>query len=489
MLNSTRMPFISCLVRLALPLILLAGAAGAMHPRGALATRSASDGMIRYGSAAYGYRLLAPASWVRLGGVHWTPAGPAADLTLMTPDHQAALGVIVAPTGGRHYSDTELRDVALRLLYQENYLLNGMQIQQQRIVVNNVGFQAVAAVSYSGYPAASQTAISVWVTQRHNRLYALAGLVYHQVDMLPAGGGDTPTPTPTPDTGFGAAPDSYLNGMAARPVAAPSPAAGLAAPARRLDAPAGPPAPLPTDHLRGNLCPTPGDGGLVFADRNCAFAAEQQMLVAIRSSFAFTLHAADDRRPAAKIGVDGFALASNTALGFRVEYPAQWRPVAIQNMAGGVESPDQTTLVTLEVQRTGPETLAPSDLQSAAYAEIAQVSNGAPSNVSYQTRRVNGILYLQALSPLTNLANSSGVLELGQVSFTVASYHHRLYSLRGIAVRPATVAGAPSVYPYFSPFTALARAYQNSLDLEMQEAELALQATGTLYVDPHVLEA
>ena len=56
-------------------------------------------------------------------------------------------------------------------------------------------------------------------------------------------------------------------------------------------------------------------------------------------------------------------------------------------------------------------------------------------------------------------------------------------------VRPVTVAGAPSVYPYFSPFTARARAYQNSLDLEMQEAELALQATGTLYVDPHVLEA
>ena len=106
-------------VRILVPLVLLGGAVSGAPQQGVAATRAAS-GLVRYTSAAYGYTVLVPSSWARLYHLPWTPAGPPADLTVMTPDHQAALGIIVAPTGSRRYSDVEFQGVALRLLYQEN---------------------------------------------------------------------------------------------------------------------------------------------------------------------------------------------------------------------------------------------------------------------------------------------------------------------------------------------------------------------------------
>jgi len=282
--------------RFLVPLALLDVAMGnAIAPHSAASARVVG-GVARYTSAAYGYTLRVPTGWARIPGARWTPAGPRADLTLMTPDHQAALGVIVSPTGSRRYSDAE-------------------------------------------------------------------------------------------------------------------------------------------------------------------------------------------------VGVDGFATATDPALGVRLEYPTQWTAVSVPNTNAGLQSADQTVLVTLQAQRTDAETLGPSDLQSVANAQIAQVSNGLPPS-SYQTMRINGVLYLRAFIPSTITRVGNGMI--GQVSVTVASYRHRLYSLRAIALNSTGGSvgfSAPDVYPYFSPFTTLARLTHNTGGLQSQEGNLAAQTTLSLFIDPHVPEA
>ncbi len=84
-----------------------------------LSSTQAAGGTTVYRSAAYGYTLPVPTSWVRVPNVHWTPDGPPADATFMTPDHQAALSVLISPTGNQTYTDTDLQGVARRLLYRE----------------------------------------------------------------------------------------------------------------------------------------------------------------------------------------------------------------------------------------------------------------------------------------------------------------------------------------------------------------------------------
>jgi len=79
-----------------------------------------------------------------------------------------------------------------------------------------------------------------------------------------------------------------------------------------------------------------------------------------------------------------------------------------------------------------------------------------------------------------------------QVSVTVASYHHRVYSLRAIALTYLASLDAngapPAVYPYFNPFTTLARSTQSTVDLLGQQSDLAAQTTWSLSIDPHVPE-
>jgi len=473
----------SPIVRALIPLALLAGAAGATHSyRGLAATRAAS-GLARYTSAAYGYSLLAPASWAPVRGVRWTPGGPPADLTLMTPDHQAALGVIVSSTGGRHYSDAELQNVALRLLYQENGVAPTNLIQQKRIVVNGVPFETAVAPSLSGavYTYSSATSIGVWVTQRYNRLYALPAVVYFR-QAAPPPVNPVP-PTDTPVTGNGVVPDAWHGGRhnSQDGVApAPLPTAGPATTARQLaQDPADLPRPLPTDRLRGNPCPDASDGALIIRDKNCAYNTEAQALRAMHLSFSFTPQATPDRRPAAQVGVDGFTAAADPALGYRLEYPAQWKAVSAPNTNRAVRSADQNALVTLATQRTDTESLGTSDLQSIANSQISQVASGPPP--SYQTMRVNGILYLRAFAPHAIIIPASGGSLQAQVSVTVASYHHRVYSLRAIALTYlgslAANGAPPAVYPYFSPFTTLARSTQSTVDLLGQQSDLAAQTT------------
>jgi len=494
---------VSRVVRVLTPLVLLGGAVGVTHPHQGVAAVRAASGLARYTSAAYGYTLLIPTSWARIPGVRWTPAGPPADLTLMTPDHQAALGVIVAPAGSRRYSNAELQSVALRLLYQENGVVPTTPVQQQRIVVNGVTFQTAAAPSFSGsgYTYSSATSISVWVTQRYNRLYAIAGLVYFQ-QAAPPPPGSSNEPTPTPASGNGAAPDvwhsSQHNSQVSAAAPAPLPTTGPATTARRpAQGLADPPAPLPTDRLRGNPCPSSGDGGFIIRDKNCAAGLEHRLLTAMASSFSFTRQAAADRHPAAQVGVDGFAVASDAALGVRLEYPAQWKAVSAPHANAGLQSADRNVLVTLAVQRTDAETVGMSDLQSLADSQISQVVNGPPptfrGQVSYQTMRVNGILYLRALAPNAQISSPSAGALQAAVSVTVASYHHRVYSLRAFTLTYLGSLDAnsapPAVYPYFTPFTTLARLTQSTADLLLQQSNLAVQTTLSLFIDPHVPEA
>ncbi len=298
----------------------------------------------------------------------------------MTPDHQAALGVTVSPTGSWRYSDAELQRVAVRLLYQEDGVGVSSSILQKRVVLNGVPFEAAAAPTFPGlgaYTYSSMTWVLVSVTQRYNRLYALTAVAYVHQSEEPIGGGDTPTPTP--DDGNGPAPNVRRGSQDSGAVPDPLPTAGPVTAAQRVaQSPADPPQPLPTDQYRGDPCPDSSDGALIIRDKNCTFNAEFQALDAMSSSFRFTAQATPDQRPEAPVGADGFAVAADPALGVRLEYPAHWKAVSVPNTNAGLQSADRNALVTLAVQRTNAETLGTSDLQSTADGQISQAVSGPP---------------------------------------------------------------------------------------------------------------
>jgi hypothetical protein len=439
----------------------------------------------RYTSTAYGYSLRAPGSWGHIPGVRWTPMGPPADLTLMTPDHQAALGVIVAPTGNRVYSGPELQDVAFRLLAQENQISPLVQIQTKRVVVNGVPYETAGGYLISGVPLMA-TIASVAVTQRHHRLYAIATLVYLQVYTTPpANAGPTPTDTP-----FGNAEPAQDR----RPAAASTAVAGrydaaLAVAGDRQiprERPSDPPAPLPTDRLRGNRCRTFQDDGLAVVDRNCAFRAELQAMLTMLSTFTIDPAAADDHRPAA-VGVDGFTSVSDPALGYRIEYPAQWTRVPAPGTRVFVRSADRVAGVGVTVARIDAASLSEADLRSAADHQLATVAT-QPGPLVHRTVHVGGAAYVVALASGAGVTTAGGGLGQARIVVVATARRHRLYTTTGIGL---TVLGAGEdttriLYPYFPPFSTLARRYQSTLDTHAQEADLALRAALTLFVDPNV---
>ncbi len=86
------------------------------------------------------------------------------------------------------------------------------------------------------------------------------------------------------------------------------------------------------------------------------------------------------------------------------------------------------------------------------------------------------------------MTTAGGGLGQARIVVVAAAYRHRLYTTTGIGL---TVLGAGEdttriLYPYFSPFSTLARRYQSTLDTHAQEADLALRAALTLFVDPTV---
>jgi hypothetical protein len=447
----------------------------------------------RYTSTAYGYSLLIPASWVRIPNVHWTPLGVPADVTVMTPDHQAALGVLVAPTGNTTYTDDELLSVATHLLYQENDVPPQTAIQTKRSIVNTVAYETAAVYRVSGSPS-MLTSSSVAVAQRHHRLYAIATVAYYEIATLPPPGSDAVTPTPTQDTGgIGQAPPHLM--PAAVPTLVPGPGAvrlvGSVGSIRPDGAApylaAAPPAPLPSDHLRGNPCPVPTDGGLVVIDKNCAYLAERQVLQSMQSSFTIDPHGADDPRPAATVGLDGFVRVTDAALGFTVAVPAQWATLSLQGTALAVRSPDQNALDVVQVQTGQVASPTQDELQADARAEIAEIGNALASSITYRSAQINGSRVVLAFTPLVSISKPNFNLASARATVIVAAYNHRIYSVLGATVMSQTAGDStPVIYPFFSPFTDLARGYQVKLDTHYQDAGLASQTVLSLVLDPHV---
>ncbi len=250
--------------------------------------------------------------------------------------------------------------------------------------------------------------------------------------------------------------------------------------------PSDPPAPLPNDQLRGNRCRTSQDAGLAVVDRNCAFNADRQALVTIFSSFTIDPAAADDRRPAAAVGVDGFRSVSDPAQGYRIAYPAQWAIVPAPGMLTFARSADQNAGVGVTVAPINAASLSEADLSAAADHQFATVAT-SPGAIVHQTVHVGGAAYVVALARGAGVTTAGGGLGQAQVVVVATANRHRLYTTTGIGL---TVLGAgedptPTLYPYFSPFSTLARRYQGTLDTHGQEAELALRAALTLFVDPH----
>lgn len=447
--------------------LLVLGLLICLAPRYLLATsvrttvaHAASAGL-QYRSATYGYSLRIPAGWVRVPHVRWTPGGPPADLTIMPPDHQAALGVVVTPTGNTVYSATDLQNVAARLIAQESYLpsvatlMGSTPISHEvtkKQVINHVTYQIVSAnLLYGGHMVCS-VEMTVAVTQQHHRLYAVAAIVYAAIFGLPPGGGE-PTDTPVPgDSGI--SPQQVIPAVVATAVPSGLAPASSAVPAAAV-ADAGP-VPLPTDRERGNLCRTSDDVGLIFLDKNCAAGADTNAMLQAGASMRIAPQAATDRRAAAVVGADGFATYVDPGRGALVRYPAQWTPVAVSGAVAAVESPDQNSLIALFEQPITASSLSSADLQSIANQQIGQIGSAITPPV-FKTIRLGSISAFLGLDSAVGI-DTGNVVGQAQVTVVVAVIHQRICVVRAATlVVSSSLTQATVIYPYFTPFTTLAR--------------------------------
>jgi hypothetical protein len=427
-----------------------------VHP----AAAHASSLSARYSSARYGYSLLIPTGWVRVPNVRWTPGATPADLTVMSPDHQAALGVMVTPIGAMRYSATDLQNVAERLMSQENPLpgvaaLVGYTpaakatIKQQ--VINHVTFQVVSSELLYGGHMVCFVDMGVEVTQRYHRLYTVAAVVYRSIAGLPPGGEGEPTATPLP--GASGASPQRVNPAAMAPSFPTDLAQGFSVQPADSRVGAEPP-PLPTDRERGNLCRTPDDGGLTFLDKNCAGALEVTLLVQSMASVRLA-PGADDTRPAATVGPDGFGIYVDPSRSAMVRYPVQWTPVSVSSALAAVEAPDRDSLIALYEEQTS-SALSQSDLQSIAEQQILDVGRPvfAPT---FKTINLDGTSALLALANGVGI-NTGNTVGEAQVSVIVAVIHQRVVVARAETLLVSNnISIAQVTYPYFTPFTTLAR--------------------------------
>lgn len=431
-----------------------------LPPSARMPVARAAIAALPYRSAKYGYSLTIPAGWVRVPHVQWTPGGVSADLTLMPPDHQAALGIIITPTGDRVYSATDLQNVAVRLIAQESYLpsvaalMGETPISREVIkqsVINHVTYQSVSAdLEYGGHMVCS-VQMAVAVTQQHHRLYAVVALVYREIFGLPPGGGPTATPVPG---GSGIAPQQVSPAAIATVVPASLAHSFSVVPVASRAAEA--PVPLPTDRERGNLCRTADDVGLIFLDKNCAADAYVTTMLQIAASMRIAPQAPDSR-PEAVVGVDGFATYVDPSRKALLRYPVQWTPVAVSGAVAAVESPDQNAVIALFEQSISGESLSSAELQSVASQQIGQVGSLISPPI-FKTVSLDGTSALLALASGVGI-DSGNVVGGAQVSVVVAVIHQRLYVVRAATLVSSSneIQGGLLVYPYFTPFTTLAR--------------------------------
>lgn len=377
----------------------------------------------RYSSAPYSYTLPLPAGWTRIPDVRWLPLGPAADLTVMTPDHTAAIGVLVSPLGDRVASDAYLQTVADRIIAQEDEILSG-KIYERRAVIHGVPYRVALATLDHGGELQVSSWMLVLVTARHRRLYAFAGLVYDRKVRFPepnVAGSDTtpPTPTDTPITLPFAVPAHARTAQLAPPLAVVTPAvsrgdedarrsaprhhqfmgalvAMSAAPAGSESAHPGVAIARTTGREDPAHCPeVPRDIFPPVVDKNCALHTSQATIERSFSGITIDAYAAADARPAPSVGLDNFTQERNAADGFALDYPARWTPWPAVGVAFAVRAPDRKAFVAVDVRPAGATPYARSDLQTVADRALEQVGK-VVSPVAHTARRIGGQVWVVA---------------------------------------------------------------------------------------------
>ena len=467
-----------------------------------------------YRSPTYGYALPLPTAWTRVPAVRWLPLGPTADLTAMTPDHNAAIGALISPLGNRVASDAYLQTVADRLIVQEDEILSG-KIYERRVVIHGVAYRlALATLDHGGQTQASSWML-VLVTAQHRRLYAFAGLVYDREFYFPdnpsSGSDTTPSqPTDTPIALPFAAPAHGSAAQLAPPLAATTPAAGdggvASRPARPLTGQGVPSAVEPataagsrsarrvspavvaaSEHGNPARCPeVPRDIFPPVLDKNCALHTEQ---VTIERSFAgisLDPHAAADPRPAPSIGLDNFAHQRDAAHGFALDYPARWAPYRAPGTTFVVEAPDHKAFVAVDVQPAGTAPYSQAALQTLTDRTLEQLGH-VVAPVVHEVRQIGGHAWVVAQSSI--LFDDQGVGASGDSLAAVTVSRGRLYLLQEWNYITGPGNDDRDVAPrFFAPFYPLARvAAVDYFATERWAAQLEDISANSFTLDPRAL--
>ncbi len=442
--------------------------------------------MTRFTSATYGYALPLPTGWTRIPAAHWLPLGPAADLTAMTPDHTAAIGVLVSPLGNRVASDAYLQTVADRFIAQEDEVLGGA-FYERRAVIHGVPYRVALATLDHGGELQVSSWMLVLVTARHHRLYAFAGLAYDREVHFPepnASGSDAtpPTPTDTPITLPFAALAPGRAEQLAPPLATATPAASrgderISAPrpaslsvpsmgARAaLSAAAAPPGNAPPGAAIARTvgradparCPeVPRDIFPPVVDKDCALHSAQATIERSFAGITIDPRAPDDVRPAPSVGLDNFTQERNAGGGFALAYPARWTPWPAAGVAFAVRAPDHKAFVAVDVRPAGATPDAQSVLQAVADRALEQLGH-VIAPVAHVARRVGGQVWVVA-TPNSILFDDRNTPASADAQAAVTVARGRIYLLLTWDYITGPGNDDRDVAPrFFAPFYPLAR--------------------------------
>ena len=461
------------------------------------ASMPAGAAIARYTSVTNGYALSYPRDWVRLSHIHWTPDGPAADFTAMRLDHEAAIGVVVAPTGAKRYADSDLRLVADDFIRQQD-TVQGNHIRHSVLTINQVRYSVATTTFRHGGETQSDSWMVVLTTAQRRRLYLFAGLVYDCTIHFPQGGGEgdqqataIPTDVPIDGSGYVVAPvrDGGAGGLATPEAGGPAGAAPrpsltpVAAPRSAPAAPAAARGPAAARLTHDNSCGALALSGLDVVKVNPFYGAERLLAAASLRTVSLDARLADDRQPAPAVGVDGFARFADPATGFGIGYPAQWQPIPNPGAIFTVRAPDKKATVSVRIQPTGGRMYSAGDLQAIADHQIYQVGQ-VLGTISHRAVTLHGAMAVVADAPLVDIGFAQS-----RVTAKVAVYHRRIYA----SVAWVFHAGADSSdfsdvqAAFFAPYDVYARAAGWSfVDTHNEAEQLALAALDTVFIDPRV---
>jgi hypothetical protein len=481
-----------------------------------------------YTSPDQGYSISYPADWQRLSGIHWTAGGPAADLTVMPADHEAALGVIVFPAGNRTWTTAELQTAEDHLILQEdslgaakNALVHG--VVQLGGVTYQAAFAHLVHSTYGGNLPLASNYMLVLATVQHHRVFLFTGLLYQAILDLRGGeaqGVPTDTPDPGQDAIQGAGSDRVGTG-ANLDGSAPSCGrltAGTTAPCTEDAAPRGVDAGN-ADPASVQVCP-PGTIGffcgfhglsscqtllLIYnvVDCNAAAPPEAQDLVDSLSSITIAAQTPDDTRPLPHVLGDGFTLYTDQRNGFSIEYPAGW-PIKTDLSPSGTSLPAVFTLdspatadsVEITTAPTGPVQYSAHDVQVMADRALDEVGDVTQKRLLHTTQYIGGVTFTVASAPVTIAPNIGHSLYL-QATTALGVYRHRIFG--GLLTTTGTVVNLNNagtgldalrgITPFFSPFYPRDRIFggffdSTSLLNQLAQASLESFALNSLAPDP-----